>query len=217
MEDPTGHRPVLRSVGPLARWAVLGLLLVGAARIVTAVWEIRLALAGEPASGPPDQGEGVHRPLTALEDSYHYVTSVTGAVFLLCAVAFLIWLQRVRDNARSLSGRPPRYAGVWVYLGWIVPVANLWVPRGVVADVYRTGTGEQRVPFVLNLWWVLWLLGLVSGVGPLFTDDSDALIARAYTELPSLLVTDALTVGAAVAAVFVVRAVSGPVEAPGTV
>lgn len=46
----------------------------------------------------------MHRPLTALEDSYHQVSTVGGAVMVICALAFLSWLDRVRDNARALSG-----------------------------------------------------------------------------------------------------------------
>ncbi|MFJ5836579.1 DUF4328 domain-containing protein [Streptomyces shenzhenensis] len=125
-----------------------------------------------------------------------------------CAVAFLVWLWRVRDNARTLSGRRPKYHGIWVYLGWIVPVVNLWVPRGLVADVHRASAPDRRLPPVLNVWWALWLIGLLSGVGLFYEDSRDEVIARAYTDVWQLLVSDAAVVGAAVAAVFVVRAVT---------
>ncbi|MGW7403228.1 DUF4328 domain-containing protein [Streptomyces sp. NPDC054833] len=200
--------PVLRPVRGAAQVAVAALLLAGAAWVVRAVWEIRLAVAGEPASGPPDQGDGNHRVLTALEDSYHFVVSVGGVAALICAFAFLSWLWRVRDNARILSGRPARHLGIWVYLGWIVPIVNLWVPRGLVADVYERSTGGKPAPLVLNVWWVLWLVGMLSGVGLVYEDSKDKVIERAYTEPWPLLASDAAVVGAAVAAVFVVRAVT---------
>ncbi|MFJ3305907.1 DUF4328 domain-containing protein [Streptomyces sp. NPDC086549] len=204
--------PALPPVRGIARWAVAALLLAGAAWTVRAVWEIRLAVAGEPASGPPDQGDGRHRPLTALEDSYHIVTSAGGVAVLLCVLVFLMWLQRVRENARTLSGQPPRYAGIWVYLGWFLPVANLWVPRGLIADAYGASTGGKRPPMVLNVWWVLWVIGMASGVGLLYTDSKDEIIERAYTGVWPLLASDAAMVGAAVAAVFVVRAVTAAQE-----
>ncbi|WP_316760528.1 DUF4328 domain-containing protein [Streptomyces herbicida] len=200
--------PVLQPVRGSARVAVAALLLAGAAWVVRAAWEIRLAVAGEPASGPPDQGEGNHRALTALEDSYHFVGTVGGAAALICAFAFLSWLWRVRDNARIISGRPARYLGIWVYLGWIMPIMNLWVPRGLVADVYEGSTGGKPAPLVLNVWWVLWLVGMLSGVGLVYEDSRDEVIERAYTEVWPLLASDAAVVGAAVAAVFVVRAVT---------
>ncbi|MEU5532049.1 DUF4328 domain-containing protein [Streptomyces sp. NPDC020362] len=190
------------------RVTVGALLLAGLAWVVRGVWETRLAMAGEPASGPPDQGDGVHRPLTALEDSYHLVTSVGNGVALLCTLLFLAWLWRMRDNARALSGQAPKYAGIWVYLGWIVPFVNLWFPRGIVADAYRTTAPGRKLPMCVNVWWGLWLLGMLSGVGLVYTDSTDEIIARAYQGVWPLLVSDAAVVGAAVAGAFVVRAVT---------
>ncbi|MFF7970646.1 DUF4328 domain-containing protein [Streptomyces sp. NPDC007905] len=185
-----------------------GLLLAGLAWVVRAVWEARLAVAGEPDSGPPDQGNGVHRPLNGLEDSYHFVTSLGGGVTFLCALLFTAWLWRVRDNARALTGQAPKYAGIWVYLGWIVPVVNLWFPRGIVADAHRTTAPGRKLPVSVNVWWGLWLIGMLSGVGLVYDDSTDEIIARAYTEVWPLLASDAAVVGAAVAGAFAVRAVT---------
>ncbi|MFE3635002.1 DUF4328 domain-containing protein [Streptomyces sp. NPDC059168] len=199
-----GARSV-RTAGWLAGGALLA---AGAAWVVRGVWEIRLAVAGEPASGPPDQGGGVHRPLNGLEDSYHVVTSLGGGVAFVCALLFLAWLWRVRDNARVLSGRPAKYLGIWVYLGWIVPVVNLWFPRGIVADAFRSTAPERRLPVSVNVWWVLWLIGMFGGVGLVSRDSTDEIIARAYEEVWPLLLADAAVVGAAVAGAFVVRTVT---------
>lgn len=205
---PPAPAPALRPVRGAARPAVVLLALSGAAWAVRAVWEVRLAVAGEPASGPPDQGGGAHRPLTSLENSYHLVSAAGAAVAVLCAIVFLRWLEAVRDNARTLSGRQPRYSGFWVYAGWLIPVANLWIPRGIVADAHQDSAPGERPPRSLNLWWGLWLIGLISGVGLMYGDDTDALIARAYTDPWMLLASDAAVVGAAVAGVLVVRAVT---------
>ncbi|MER7309507.1 DUF4328 domain-containing protein [Streptomyces griseoluteus] len=183
------------------------LLLTGAGWLARAVWEIRLYGAGEPASGLPDQGDGVHRPLTSLENSYHLVSTAGSVLTLLCAAAFLMWLGRVRDNARALSGRPPKYAGIWVYLGWVVPVVNLWFPRCIVADAYWASAAERRLPAVVNVWWGLWLAGLLGGF--LQQGDADSVIGRAYSEIGPLLVADLAVAGAAVAGALMVRTVTG--------
>ncbi|MFF0227934.1 DUF4328 domain-containing protein [Streptomyces sp. NPDC004629] len=214
MNEEIAQRPALPPARPTALPVTALLLLAGAAWLARAVWEIRLAVAGEPASGPPDQGDGNHRPLTSLEDAYHIVGAVGDVIVVLCAAAFLAWLWRVRDNARALSGRPPKYQGIWVYLGWIVPVVNLWVPRGLVADVHRASAPDKRLPFVVNVWWALWLIGLLSGVGLFHEGSRDGLIERAYTDVWQLLLSDAAVVGAAVAAVFVVRAVTAAQREP---
>ncbi|MFI9808157.1 DUF4328 domain-containing protein [Streptomyces sp. NPDC052301] len=198
------YRPV-RTAGQLA---VGGLSLAGLAWVLRAVWEVRLALAGEPDAGPPDQGEGVHRPLDALENSYHVVTDIGGLAALVCAVFFMSWLWRVRDNAIALSRRPPKYAGVWVYFGWIVPLVNLWFPRGILVDAFRNTAPGRKLPVSVNVWWGLWLVGMVSGVGLVYRDDPDQLIARAYHEVWPLLASDAAVVGAAVAGAIAVRVVT---------
>jgi len=198
-------RPALRPARGSARLAVAGLGLAGAAWALRAVWQIRLAVAGEPASGPPDQGEGRHRPLNALENSYHLVSAAGDLLVLLCAALFIGWLWRMRDNARALSGEPPRYAGIWVYASWIVPVVNLWFPRGIVADIHHKSAPGRKLPAVVNVWWALWLVGLVTGVGLTYDDSTDEIIARAYHGVTGLLLADLAVVGAAVAAVLMVR------------
>ncbi|MEV2210835.1 DUF4328 domain-containing protein [Streptomyces sp. NPDC050997] len=202
--DPSALRPVLWT----ARCAVAALALTGVAWLARALWEARLAAAGQPASGPPDQGGGEHRKLTPLEDAYHIVNTLGSATAVLCALLFLSWLWRVRDNARALSGEPPRYSWIWMYLGWILPLANLWIPRGLVVDIHRASAPGRRLPSSVNWWWGLWLIGLAGGVGLIYADDTDEIIARAYTDVWMLLASDAAIVGAAVAAVFVVRAVT---------
>jgi hypothetical protein len=201
-------RPAVRSTRGSARLAVAGLGLAGAAYAVRAVWDIRLAVAGEPASGPPNQGEGRHRPLNALEDSYHLVSTAGSLLTLVCAALFIGWLGRMRDNARALSGRPPRHAGIWVYVSWFVPVANLWIPRGIVADIHHKSAPDRKLPVVVNVWWALWLAGMVTGVGLMYDGDTDDLIARAYNGVTTLLAADLAVVGAAVAGILMVRALT---------
>ena len=198
-------RPALRPARGSARLAVAGLGLAGAAWALRAVWHVRLAVAGEPASGPPDQGEGRHRPLNALENSYHLVSAAGDVLVVLCAAVFIGWLWRMRDNARALSGEPPRYAGIWVYASWVVPIVNLWFPRGIVADIHHRSAPGHKLPAVVNVWWALWLVGLVSGLGLTYDDSTDEIIARAYHGVTALLVGDLAMVGAAVAGILMVR------------
>ncbi|BBC35193.1 hypothetical protein SGFS_064870 [Streptomyces graminofaciens] len=209
MNDHIAPRPpVLSPVRWVARGAVMALALAGAAWVARALWHVRLAAAGMPDAGPLYRDGDRQRLPTPLEDGYHVVSSVGDVATLICALTFLLWLQRLRDNARTLSGRPPRYAGIWVYAGWIIPVANLWIPRGVVADIHHAGAPEARLPRAVNWWWALWLVAMLSGTGLMYADTTDEVIARAYDKVELLLAADAAVIGAAVAAVFVVRALT---------
>ncbi|MGW6460320.1 DUF4328 domain-containing protein, partial [Streptomyces sp. NPDC055078] len=205
-DQPTS--PALLPVLGAARCAVAAFALAAVAWAARGLWQFRLADSGMPASGPPDQGDGRHRPLTALENDYHLVSALGDAATVLCALTFLVWLSRVRHNARALSGQPPRYAWPWVWAGWIVPVANLWVPRGIVADVHRASAPGEPLPRAVNWWWGLWLAGMLSGVGLMYPGSTDSVIERAYTDAHLLLATDAAVIGAALAAVLVVRAIT---------
>ncbi|MFG2223435.1 DUF4328 domain-containing protein [Streptomyces sp. NPDC048644] len=200
--------PSLQPVRGAARCATTALALAAAAWGLRGAWQIRLAMSGMPASGPPDQGDGRHRPLTSLENAYHFVSTLGDAATVLCALTFLIWLLRVQANARALSGKPPRYALPWLYAGWIVPIANLWLPRGIIVDIHRASAPDERLPRVVNWWWGLWLVGVLSGLGLNSTDSTDGVIARAYERVSPLLASDAAVVGAALTAIFVVRALT---------
>ncbi|PNE42512.1 DUF4328 domain-containing protein [Streptomyces noursei] len=198
-------QPTLLPVRGAARSAIATFVLVGTAWVARAVWQVRLATAGLPSSGLPDQGEGRHRTLTGLENAYHVVSALGDAATLLCAAAFLLWLTRVRENARVLSGQAPRYAWPWVYAGWIVPIANLWVPRGIIVDAHQKSAPGERLPRAVNWWWGLWLAGMLSGVGLMYTGSTNDVIARAYSDVQFLLLADAAVLGAAVAGILVIR------------
>ncbi|MGW4443585.1 DUF4328 domain-containing protein [Streptomyces sp. NPDC004376] len=208
---PTAPAPQVHGLRPVetaARLTGWALLLAGLGHVLRAVWEIRLWTAGEPASGPPDQGEGVHRPLNSLENSYHLVTFLVGVTMVICAVFFISWMWRVRDNSVALSRERPKYAGFWVYLGWVLPVANLWIPRGVIADAYRKSVPGRKLPAVVTAWWVLWVFGMACGTGLIYRDSADKLIERAYTGVWPLLFSEAAMVAAAVTGFLMVRAVT---------
>jgi hypothetical protein len=87
---------------------------------------------------------------------------VQGTVgYLLAAVAMIVWLWRAHANAEAIDGASPVWSRKWVILGWVVPVINLWVPRQIVADIWRTSTQSTGTGLV-NAWWALWLVFYVA-------------------------------------------------------
>ncbi|GGL16658.1 DUF4328 domain-containing protein [Planomonospora parontospora] len=90
------------------------------------------------------------------------------AVHLLAGIAFVCWLFRARSNAYAISpGVAHSYAAPFLVLGWFVPVVNLFVPKGIVDDVWATsrpgglrpGTNllQIRRPGLVWAWWLTWL------------------------------------------------------------
>ncbi|WP_160159945.1 DUF4328 domain-containing protein [Streptomyces sp. SLBN-31] len=50
----------------------------------------------------------------------------------VAAVLFLVWFGRCRNNARLISPDAALGSDVWAVAAWLVPVANLWFPRGLL-------------------------------------------------------------------------------------
>ncbi|MFC5285980.1 DUF4328 domain-containing protein [Actinokineospora guangxiensis] len=82
-------------------------------------------------------------------------------------VAFAVWLWRARVNAARVCDAGHRLRIRWAVLAWVVPVANLWWPQMVLADVHRASRpstpergarlAEVRGSPLVGLWWAAFL------------------------------------------------------------
>lgn len=87
---------------------------------------------------------------------------VLGVTILVTWLVTSTWLGRLHDAARQVAPQLQRHSRVWATSGWVVPLVNLWFPKGVVDDAWRAL--EQlpgRHPRVRTGWW--WLAWLVAG------------------------------------------------------
>jgi len=89
-----------------------------------------------------------------------------GAVTVAVFVVACLWLTRSRELATAVQPRSRQVRGpVWVWLGWIVPVVNLWFPLQVVRDI-RAATStvldRSRSARGLGWWWFCWLVALIA-------------------------------------------------------
>ncbi|GAA0796161.1 DUF4328 domain-containing protein [Spirilliplanes yamanashiensis] len=80
-------------------------------------------------------------------------------VMLVTGVLVIVWTYRVVTNAEHQY----RYAdtpigGGWAIAGWLVPIANLFVPYRAVAGAARTTFQSATTPALLKWWWAAWLL-----------------------------------------------------------
>ncbi|MFD6142500.1 DUF4328 domain-containing protein [Promicromonospora sp. NPDC060271] len=91
---------------------------------------------------------------------------------LAAYVAACVWLQASRRFAEAWNPAARFARGpAWTWLGWLVPVAFLWVPFQVVRDIRDAvlPDGQRRV--ALGLWWTFWL---VSGLRVFTSSDQVA-------------------------------------------
>lgn len=90
------------------------------------------------------------------------------ALHLAAGIAFVCWSFRARANAYAISpGVLHRYATPFLVFGWVAPLVNLFVPKGLVDDILTTsrpgglrpGTDlyRGRRSGLVWAWWLTWL------------------------------------------------------------
>ncbi|QIP87803.1 DUF4328 domain-containing protein [Streptomyces sp. Tu 2975] len=83
--------------------------------------------------------------------------------FLATVVVFIIWFHRVTKNAALLAPDVLTRGTGWAIGSWFVPIANLWIPRSIAAQVWtasrsRPHAGDEHQPRTpVNLWWTAYV------------------------------------------------------------
>jgi len=162
---PAGRPVALTPVGSLATasTALIGLACATALFNAWSDWNrytvVDDYLASEPGVGLSDLVNADNVSLTTgVANLFSYVAA---------GVVFLCWLWRARANAELFNTAKHRLSRGWTTGGWICPVVNLWYPRFVVDDVWRTSRPDvpndlqsvQGLPHspLVRMWWFAWL------------------------------------------------------------
>lgn len=101
------------------------------------------------------------------DDGYWGMVGLSYVVMFATAVVFIVWMYRYWGQLVAVKGTASRHGRGWTIGGWVVPVANLWIPKQMMDDYWRhTGTSAPRglkepVSPLLHLWWAAWLVGAV--------------------------------------------------------
>ncbi|MER5436929.1 DUF4328 domain-containing protein [Streptomyces sp. NPDC002588] len=130
-------------------------------------------------------------------------------VYLMTAAAvfFLMWFSRSRRAAQALTPGAAEGSGVWAVVAWLIPVVNLWVPRGLLLEVLRaSGSGAEsgsegkvRDDVLVNCWCAAWA--------------AHAVITGTYqtaggTSMVVLVVSEVFNLAAAVQMVWLVQRIT---------
>jgi hypothetical protein len=140
--------PLRRAPQALAAVTIALAVVVAALQVAVAVAALRTRGTVEALYGPDP---------TALD----WIVTATFAALIAAYVVSCLWLQRARTNARLISpGVAHQRSSVWVWLGWVVPIVNLWFPYQVVRDI-RNGSVRLGQTVGVGLWWTAWLVYLL--------------------------------------------------------
>ena len=158
------------------------------------------------------------RDTTPSELAYAGWFLLAGVVLAIAAITSVVWVytsSRAADQ-RGASGRTWR--GGWTVGSWVIPIANLILPKLVFNELERIFQVPYRgIPIedewrsydrttLADLWWGLWVASSLVSLGGIFFSPADAgsgdILASSVT-LTS--VTMLLTAGSGVFFVLVVR------------
>jgi Domain of unknown function (DUF4328) len=130
------------------------------------------------------------------------------ALYIVGAIVFIRWLRAAYRNTDVLAPGRRRYGHGWAIGAWFVPILNLWRPKQIINDVWRSGADApyaSRPPILLLAWWLSWiastLLGRAAGRAALNHDTLDQLRTADFLFIAS----DGWDAIVAVMAVAVVR------------
>ncbi|MEU1462204.1 DUF4328 domain-containing protein [Streptomyces sp. NPDC005727] len=179
--------PTVKAPWPLARFAQAAVAAAAVAEVARAVTVRAHAL----------------HPLDTSGSTSGRVSQVYVNLMIVAAALFLVWFTRSRRIAQSLSPSPLPGSAPWAVFSWLIPVINMWVPRGLVLDVLRAsgpGAAGRRDRVLVNVWWATWIgHALVAGVsgGP-----------GQGASLALLLVAEGLELAAGALAIAVIQRVT---------
>ena len=212
-----------RPTGPLARALMVLLAVQGIGQLV------RVAEGTD--RGLDDLARGIDAALDGREGDaerhFENFSSGSDASFLQLAglvsvavlVLFVIWQWRSTKNAAALGRTGARISPGWVIAGWLVPVANFFVPYVGLQDLWRNtdpqaepGDGWRRLsgsPIVTSF-WITYVVGLVTPVAVTAVVLATSVEARetdAFTRAGTFVYVVASVLG-----IFVVRQITARQE-----
>lgn len=131
---------------------------------------------------------------------------ISFVVTALTAIAFCLWLHRVQLKVRDELRLSTRFGAWYSVAAFFIPIANFRVPPMAVAEAWRLSSphGTPGKRYVLAAWWGLWLGWML--IGPFavwykLRGDYDRGLRLG-------IMSEAVLIGAGIAAMFIVRAVT---------
>ncbi|WP_162684005.1 DUF4328 domain-containing protein [Streptomyces populi] len=188
-----------------ARFAggVLAVFALVSAAVGLVAWHKYRLLAGPAAPVPY-----VDNPLVEADTYFRNLQGWRTGLLVLALFQFSVWLAGMRDVADVLWREGQRRRRAWLVFGWVIPVAQLFVPKMFVNDLWAAGGPEpqrRRGHPLLTAWW-LSVLFAANGYGHAVDDLKEAATAsQARHALRQMMVGEGLHVCAAVLSIVVVR------------
>lgn len=133
--------------------------MVGLLDLITIGMHVRvLGVMNDVMAGNPPAEQAV----AAMDTQAVMVAFAYTGVFLLAAVAFLIWQRTAVANLVPLRASP-QYTPGWSVLYWFIPIVNLFRPYQVVKDAWigSSADPDDSGANIVTFWWLGWIMKII--------------------------------------------------------
>lgn len=100
--------------------------------------------------------------------------NVAGMAAIAAGILFVVWFYRAYQNLVPLKTQG-RFSSGWAIGAWLIPILNLFRPKQIANDIWRTsdpslpaepGTAwlQVKVAPLLHWWWAAWVVASLVGL-----------------------------------------------------
>ncbi|MER5467493.1 DUF4328 domain-containing protein [Streptomyces sp. NPDC002685] len=167
-----------------------------------AAWHKYQLLAGPSASAPY-----VDNPFVGVDTYFRNLMGWRTGLFFVALLQFSVWLANMRDVADVLWRQGQRRRRAWLVFGWVIPVAQLFIPKMFVNDLWAASRPEpqrRRGHPLLTAWWLSVLVAANAYSGAPKELKKAATAGQARHALLQIMFSDVLYICAAVLSIIVV-------------
>jgi len=98
------------------------------------------------------------------------VALLTVGLFVLTAIAYMVWMHRAYKNLAAFAYAPAHGTG-WAIGAWIVPILNLFRPFQMVREIHTYSDPDRRfgehvgpqATLPMGVWWATWVVANILG------------------------------------------------------
>lgn len=186
------------------------LLVVGIVIGVASILVLMLELAYPPLADDEELGDNLGAVVVLLLQTA--VGIIQFLVYVATVVFFCMWLHRSYKNLRALGAWGIGYSPEWAVGSFFVPLVNLFVPYRAVKELWQkslqgpTYFASDSPSAIFPLWWLFWLLANFAS-NTCFRMSWREVVSRDTIAVVCIL-SDVLTIAAAIFAITVVTAIT---------
>ncbi|MEJ2678636.1 MAG: DUF4328 domain-containing protein [Gemmatimonadota bacterium] len=202
--DEAAPETTLERRGKAARYALLVMVVVAAVSALSSAAEyafVSQAAAGKAVSMAQAEAIDMRQRLLAILYGIGLVTT---------GILFIRWQRAAYDRAAAIVAGAMPHSKAWTIWGWIVPIAQLFVPYRIVREIYTSATRNTSAALV-GWWWFFWLAGNMASYLSLRLSLSEGLpqlVASSATGLAG----DAVAIPAALIAARIIADVNSSMQ-----